>query len=324
MSESQTHVITLPKYAFEDGLARLLGMLAEAEHSRRIEINVKNVCYWIPAAVVATLSQLNRWVADHRRVVLIDYADNNAFRYLQRMDFFERIGVTLNEDFSRREAGNAFVPIQEIPPGSATLNDEVANRLAACVAETEDPFDDLYRLCQYSLGELIANCRQHSGATGFTSAQYAEKKNMVRIGVADSGQGILSSFFTGGSPHYREDLTDESALALAMTPLVSSSSHQTTLYGRSPNRGLGLSILKELVRETKGMMFVSSGSAWWSQDGILDPKTGSLRNGQQLSGTVVSVGFERDHAVDYQGILKAATDTALKLTSGSAHDSLFT
>src|SRR5205823_2998488 len=87
-------------------------------------------------------------------------------RYLQRIDFFERLGIELPENFARHEPGTAFVPMREIEPGPVRLtNDPTATELAQCVADGDD--NEAFYLSEYTLGEVIANLRQHAGERGF-------------------------------------------------------------------------------------------------------------------------------------------------------------
>ncbi|HEY5792442.1 MAG TPA: hypothetical protein VIS74_04035, partial [Chthoniobacterales bacterium] len=220
--------------------------------------------------------------------------------YFQRIDFFEKLGVSTSEFFHRHPPTNRFVPIQKI-----TFNSDsgtIATSLSNCIAGQASSQDESYFLVQYATGEIISNCKQHSGGQGFASAQYFKKHDLARFGVGDSGKGIRESFRVNQSPHYQEEMTDETAILLALKPEVSSVTHLRNVYEGRSNRGLGLSVLRELVKHTHGYLSVISGNGWYFQDGNLPGKSGTMRNGCSYHGTLVSAAFDRGQVANYNDL----------------------
>lgn len=84
-------------------------------------------------------------------------------------------------------------------------------------------------------------------------------------------------------------MSDTEAIELAILPNVSSTADVRTPYGKSPNLGIGLSMLRELVRQTFGHMVVLSGTGWWMQDGRSPSRRGRLPGGGKFAGTVCSI-----------------------------------
>jgi len=130
---------TLPSKVFEANLPRLLHDLAVLDSSEGPSLlDFRRVEYWIPAAIVSLCAIANRWSGQGREVFFQNVQSSPDCGYLQRIDFFERVGLRLPENFHRRAAGTSFVEIQQIDPGTARLNESLARALAECLAGTTD------------------------------------------------------------------------------------------------------------------------------------------------------------------------------------------
>ena len=315
---------SLPARIFEANLPKLLGDLAALDSSELgLSLDFRRVEYWIPTAIVSLCAMVNRWVDQDRKVFFENVESAPACGYLQRIDFFERIGLCLPENFRRHAAGTSFVEIQQIEPGVARLNEPLTKALAECLAGTTEESDEVLRFAQYSLGEIIANCQQHAGKPGFVAAQYVAAKDWARIGMADYGMGIRESFRSAESPHFREGMSHAEALELAMTPWVSSKTHRKSgPYGESPNRGVGLKMILHMLRDSFGEMFIGSGDAWRHYRGRGMVEVGTLPGGREFCGTCVSIRFDRGQIGDFQRLLTNA-GAAINLTPDQGDDNFF-
>lgn len=314
-------IIRLPPYVFEKELPSYIDTLLAADNAQDIVLDFERIKYFIPGAIVVTLAQVRRWLEEERKVLFRNHRTNPRCGYLQRIDFFKHVGFELPEPGTRRDATGRFVPIEEISD-IAGKPEEIASKLAECVAPGGYLLNEPYQLVQYAAGEIVTNCKQHAKGSGFVSAQYAEKKDCARIAIADCGRGIRRSFEENKSPHYREGMTDADAIDIALRPLVSSTTHIPHQYGASPNKGVGLSMVRELMKESFGHMQIISGRNWWWQDGKQSPTTGIFSGGKTFHGTVCAVTFQRDQIDNYGEMLKTAK-TALGLTAGKTPDNLF-
>lgn len=197
-------------------------------------------------------------------------------------------------------------------------------RLAECLSGTEDSTDAVLRFSQYALGEIIANCQQHAGKPGFVAAQYVARNDCARIGIADFGMGIRESFREAESPHFQEGMSHSDALEKAMTPWVSSKTHRKSgPYGESPNRGVGLKMVRHMLGDSFGEMLISSGDAWRYYRGNGSVVTGVLPGGGVFPGTCVSLLFDRGQIADFQQMLGRAGE-AIDLTPDQGDDIFFT
>ncbi len=296
-----SHEIVLPKYVFESNLGELLARLGEARRHSEVCFDFERVVYYIPAAIVSVVSTVNELHGQRVECSFVNCENCEAFRYLQRIDLFTQVGLNLPEDFRRRSGSSDFIPVERIDPASKIAE------LSALLGECVDPGNGAAKqMIEWASGECILNCRQHSRAIGYVSAQYAAKRDFARIGVADCGRGILESFRSNGSRFYREGMNDTEAIALAIRPNVSSTADLPHMYGISPNRGVGLSMLRDLVRQTLGYMLVISGTGWWMQEGTSPATGGRLPRGASFGGTVCSICFRRSEIDDFNRMIREA------------------
>ena len=315
------HVIRLPAYVFEKELPGYIDTLLAVGDAENITLNFERIKYFIPGAIVATLAQVRQWCDSGRQVRFLHHNSNPVCGYLQRIDFFKHVGFELPEHGTRRNAAGRFVPIEEINETEGRP-ETIASKLAECVAPGGYICNEPFQLVQYAAGEIITNCKQHAHGAGFTSAQYAEKKDFARIAIADCGRGIRRSFKENNSPHYREGMTDAEAIEIALRPRVSSTTHIAHQYGISPNKGVGLSIARKLMQESLGHMLLVSGRNWWRQDGNKPPQSGTFSGNRAFHGTVCALAFQRDQINNYGEMLRTAK-AALGLTGGQSPDNLF-
>lgn len=315
-------VVRLPPYVFEDELPTLLAALWCPLPDGILAVDFTRVKYYTPSAVTILITRIDHAIRQNLGVELHGLEDCENFRYLQRIDFFDQLGLKLPEHFTRHDAGNAFVPLREVVPAPvAVTNETVATDLARCVANHDG--NDVFQLSQYALGEVIANLKQHAGERGFVCAQYSPKQDLARIGIADSGIGIRESFRANGAPRYRPEMSDAQVLELAMSPWSSSKAHLRGAYGGSSNRGIGLTLTRFMVAQSYGHFFLASGTVWWFRNGMAPEKSGVLPEGCRVQGTVLSLGYQRAQVSDYISLRREAWDSLL-LTPESDTDTLFT
>jgi hypothetical protein len=299
---SPSNVLTLPKWVFEEHLLHLVAKLAQADSQANPVVDFGQVKYYIPAGIVAVASRLRKW-SDQGKKFSLEGLENPVMQYFHRMNFFASMGLNIPESFQRHESAN-FVPLNEVSEKSGKT-EELAVAMAKCISPNQEP-DDIFRIIEYASSEIILNCKQHSKGVGFISAQYAQKHDFARIAIADNGIGILESFKSTESPHYRPGMTDASAIQLSIQPEVSSKTHLKHPYGHSPNRGVGLSMLQQLVHQTFGFMIVVSGRGVLFQDGRKPPIIRTLPEDANFTGTLCSAAFKRKEVDNYGQMLKEA------------------
>jgi hypothetical protein len=306
MSATALNTIVLPQYAFERNMPTLLRRLGECNKAPQIVFDFKNVRYFIPGAIVTIMATIKGWQAAGKQLFFLNHQTNPAFRYLQRINFFKTAGLDLPEDFIRAPGSPDFIPLRELSPQVQDIG-PIATKMASCIAP-EHEGGEVFRLLEYASGEAMLNCKQHSKGRGFVAAQYAQKRDLARIAVADCGRGIVASFRDNNSPHYHPGMTDLEGLELALKPYVSSTSHviRTPYSAGSPNFGVGLYMLRSLMTASLGYMFLASGNSWFLQDGTKAAVLKTMPAELAFQGTVCSVAFQRGQIDDFQRMLAEA------------------
>lgn len=89
----------LPKYVFEKNLCSFLDLLCQRNSADSVRLDFLNVKHYIPAAITLIVASIRNWEAQGKEVVLVNHQNNEAFRYLQRIDFFTALGLHYQEDF---------------------------------------------------------------------------------------------------------------------------------------------------------------------------------------------------------------------------------
>ena len=105
--------IELPEKVFENNCYDFLCRLGEANQDDEIIIDFHKVSYYIPAAIVALITAIHKWNSETKTVKVVNYDACDAFRYLQRIDFFKYCNLQLPESFTRHAADGRFVPIKK-------------------------------------------------------------------------------------------------------------------------------------------------------------------------------------------------------------------
>lgn len=307
--------------------------LGEAERSpldEAILMDFQDVLFYVPAAMTALLSVVNRWSRDGRAVSYANCESCGAFGYLQRMDFFSLSGIQLPESFSRHDAAGRFVPLCEVTGETRGNVDAICSRLAGCIfpdiAESADP--DLtgpFDLVEYATSELINNVLQHAKGAGYAAAQVYPKSGLVRLAVSDSGIGIRQSFLENRPPFWDDAMTDLDSVRTALQPKVSSKTHLAGGWGASAvNAGVGLSMLKEIAKHADGLFTLISGAGFYQHNHM---EQRSLPSEFQLptpyQGTICALQLSKQKLGNLQLILQNAKKGLGLMATDRNFDRLF-
>ncbi len=320
--------IHLPAYAYEKDLPDLLDRLGTGDAAGEITVDFSVVTFWTPGALVLLLAKVEFWRGQKKGIAFQNCNECPAFRYFQRINFFSFCGLELPEDFRRHDAGSRFVELRRIGGEHSASVEELSTDIAYCIspeaAQESDPEQSgLFDLLQYSVSELALNVTQHAKAPGFAMAQYMPRTDLVRVGIADYGIGVLRSFAENGSPLSKPDWTDADAIVTALQPKVSSKLHLRSPWGEPINAGMGLTLLKELCIQTGGNFFLASGNGVFLQlAGNGQPQIKMLPSCFQ--GTICVLAFVRGRISNYPELMHKAKQSLGLLPSGEKFGSLFT
>lgn len=296
-------VIHLPDRVFEEQLPGLLARLNTGDVHESVEIDISRVKFLTPAAIVTVVARCHQWKREGKKVSLGGLTHCESLGYLQRMDFLTHLEIDLPEDFQRHDANGRFVPVQSLNFANGNV-DAIATAITRCVFPECSPYDDVFQALQYSAGELLSNAKYHSGGRAFACAQFFAARNLVRIAVADDGQGIRKSFIA--TSRENEAQTPDDAIRLALQPGVSSSLLRPNVnpYAGQNHRGVGLSITRILAKEAKGRLTIASESGWFEEHHGTEKSRPTVAF--SFPGTLVAASLHRDHIADYSAMHEAA------------------
>jgi hypothetical protein len=292
--------IRLPAEAKENALRTILPSLNQVDDDDNefVELDFSQLAFYRPPAVVALLARCRYWATRGKRVLIKGHTTCPASRYLQRIDFFNQLGVDLVEEFTRHPVQGRFVPIRRVSDGRQV--DSIAREVSKCAAGSNP---DLQECLKYAIGEILTNVAQHSQGEGFVCVQ-TYQGGRVELAVADTGVGLRRSF--EGTSLEAELDDDKKALVKAMEPEVSSALLRPPSgpYGQYVNRGIGLSMVSEIARQTCGVMKVVTGNAQFHRRGDVRAE---FSEDQQLvnQGVLVSLSLNPDEIDDFQQIIES-------------------
>ena len=170
--------------------------------------------------------------------------------YLERMGLFKFLGINSGIKVKEHEAAGRFVPLTQIKD-SQMLTDflkEITPLLHLDPHHAES--------IRYIMSELVRNVLEHSKAKygAVVSAQYHSKSNTIRIGIADTGVGILKTIQQSWNP--KDDLE---AIKLALTPGITGTTNREG--GTDFNAGAGLFFIKSIATVNRNFFMIYSGKA---------------------------------------------------------------
>ena len=295
--------IILPAAAKDNGLSALIPLLNKVTVEPSIILDFKHVAFYSPAPVVTLLSRIRYWVNTGKKVSVTNHKNCPAKTYLQRIDFFKLLGLNMHENFTRHSTNDRFVTIESITKGSEV--DTKANSVAQCMSgflTKAHEADDLKECLRYAIGEILTNVAQHSQGEGFICAQRYPQSNSIHIAISDNGIGLRKSFAGTKLEHVLP--TPLLALEKALEPEVSAALLRplTGPYDQYVNRGIGLSMVNELIRQTYGYMRVISENAIYTRTGDTSVK---FEENDLLfcPGVTVELQFNADHIGNFQEIM---------------------
>src|SRR5262245_57092390 len=137
--------VKLPPAVFEEHLPKFLGAIWQVPDDHDLEIDFSRSRFYIPVAITSLIARIDYAASNGGKIRLCGLNKCENLRYLQRIDFFNQLKVELDEDFTRYDPQDAFVPVREVLIGGVSIrNDEIATELARCLARGEE--EDLFQL----------------------------------------------------------------------------------------------------------------------------------------------------------------------------------
>lgn len=285
--------------------------IAAALKRQRTEIDLRNVAFMEPWALVMFAAFALRLRSEKRDVaVLLDPA-NDSNRYIDAMGLryvIEHLTSTPNWDQSARNTGlhvlKSHADVTRFIDSAATLGPGLA--------------DELTDALKYGMAELGRNVIQHAMSPfgGVAIAQYFPEMKAVQIAICDCGQGVLQSLHA----NYPELRSNLEAVKLALLPHASGAPAAGP-YGSSENAGLGLFFCKEICWRTGGSFWLVSRDALVGVRGDDLGGQGRLyRRVNPWEGTLVTMHLPEQKGIEFDEILSRCRELAreARTKSGAA------
>jgi anti-sigma regulatory factor (Ser/Thr protein kinase) len=197
------------------------------------------------------------------------------------MGFFENFGLyDLGKQGQSRAPQGRFSVIRRVTPD--TDNDRIAHE----IVQVQQANAEAYQIFQHIVSEALNNISQHSTAEGFTASQYYDSQGRSAFCIADHGCGLRTAL-------RRFDLSDDAeAIRKALEAGVSGRSRTQQLAEpeQMRNRGVGLSIIRQLIVKNGGQLRIWSGSAAYTEEG----NEIEVRSVTPWNGTLLSAILPRD------------------------------
>lgn len=222
----------------------------------------------------------------------VDLRFNNCdtVGYWSCMGFFRGLGLTPPEHQQgvAQPAAGRFAEMRKV--GDINYVDALTQEL---VAATHPP-EGSSKTFSHILSEAMNNVCQHSGAYGFSAAQYWRKTGRVEFCIADTGCGLMEALQSSYTPN-----DDADAIKLALKVGVTSRS-PTFAQPQMRNRGVGLSCIERLVTANGGRFEVWSGNGMFANSGA--PPYMTLN---RWTGTLLTVSMSRDNlTADFRTVMQ--------------------
>jgi hypothetical protein len=282
--------ITLPR---EFHLTAVSNVVTNWPNSASLVEVVLHPDQWVEPAGLAALACLIDRTRRDGGTVKVTYDNCARVGYWERMGFFRELNLPGPvPSGSPHPPGGRFAEIRRI----SDLNyvDDIAGELM----EVIQPTTDERRTLGHILTETMNNVCQHSGAHGFSSAQYWSSTKTIKFCIADFGCGLRSAL----SPRYQPS-SDRDAVDLALQVGVTS---RPPNFGQPQmrNRGVGLSCAHRLVTANGGTFDIWSGTGRLASNSIK-----AFATNIEWTGTLVGVTMQRDClAADFRQVMSSLAE----------------
>lgn len=203
-------------------------------------VNVHPVILTIIAALAKSIKPKN---------VSIDEVTATSGHYLDRMGLFNALGKKSPFSISEHEPAGRFIPLTQI------RNQFEQSKFITDVIPLLHLPPNSADAIKYTVGELVRNVLEHARAKhgAFVAAQYYPKANNVRLGICDTGVGILETINRSWPAK-----TDIEGIKLALTPGITGTTKREG--GTASNAGAGLFFIKSMAMVSRDYFVVYSGS----------------------------------------------------------------
>jgi len=227
------------------------------------------------------------------RCSLVNLVPNSRrVNYASRINFFDFLGINLEEGFRRRDRQGRFIEISAFTDKNIYL---VFNEIMR-ILMVNGVNEDMLVVLHFCLNEILDNTLNHSSpdfrygaGTGFIIAQFFPTAKEIRIMIADTGQGIHASL-TGHPKSRFWDLSEPEAVLRCIERGVTN----------SLGLGFGLWATSQMMIKNQGDFKIYSGRSCLTN--------GKLFESPIWNGTINYLKINTDIPVNYKEIFGEKSD----------------
>jgi anti-sigma regulatory factor (Ser/Thr protein kinase) len=299
--------IHLPNSAF---IGQMKAFLEGCDFSNPDVLDITTNDKWVSVhpAVLSLVAALGLTVKPSN--ITCDEVTATSGHYLKRMKLFDMLELKSEISIKEHDSSGRFIPLMRIN-NSDKLTEFLTEMIPLLHLSPEhaDPI-------RYIVSELVRNVLEHSGSKygAIVCAQYNTKSNTIRVGIADTGVGIMETI---NQAHVAKSNKD--AIRLALIPGITGTTRREG--GTEFNAGAGLFFIKSIAYINKSPFLIYSGDAFYKllqrkykKNLVLyaDPTKDRHTFEEELpsfKGTLVAVDISLEKTTEFTSLLKLINKT---------------
>lgn len=241
--------IYLPNSAFLGNIDPFLRSYDPSDPSK-LEISSNKKWISIHPIVLSMVGALGLTIDSSN--IKCDPFEAKSKHYLERMGLFKLLQIESDITIVEHESAGRFIPLTTI------TNSEEITRFITDIIPLLHLEPRHAEPIKYIVSELVRNVLEHARSEqgAILCAQYYKKSNTIRIGIADTGVGIMETInMSHRAPTYLE------ALRLALMPGITGTTRREG--GTEFNAGAGLFFIKSIAKVNHDFFMIYSGDAMY-------------------------------------------------------------
>lgn len=217
----------------------------------------------------------------------------NINTYAQRIDFYNQLGISIDESFVRHDSNGRFCEIREVNEYNSGT---IVNNMIKVVERNCSLQDELIGCLNYCWYEIVGNIIEHSESpiNGYVCVQSYPRENMIRVVILDCGIGIKNAL-SKSDKYSRMD--EEDCLYECIKEGVTNGN----------GMGRGLYHTSEFIKNNSGKMIIYSGNHRLS----VDKNTTNVKKVNTWQGTLVILEINTSVSVDIKDIFSDDIPTSV-------------
>ncbi|MDI6737247.1 MAG: ATP-binding protein [Nanoarchaeota archaeon] len=241
--------VYIPNSAFLGNIDTFLRAFDSSEPDK-LEITANKKWISVHPAVLAMTAALGLTIA--KKNITCEKLEAVSKHYLARMGLFNFLGIETDIVITEHEPAGRFIPLTQI------TNSDGLTRFLTDMVPLLHLSSEHAASIRYIISELARNVLEHAKTKhgAILCAQYYQKSNTIRIGIADTGVGIKETI---SRAHYAP--THMEAIRLALMPGITGATSREG--GTEFNAGAGLFFIRSIAKVNRDFFMIYSGNAMY-------------------------------------------------------------